>query len=274
MARVMSDTLLASWLTGANGVAEKAELPLLTPWGQSPPFEPDVRSLLPPDPDEPLIYYPIIDTAARDLFERQVMTRADFDQLDSDAKRAAFTIARISSLDAIEKIQQALAADVASGGTLAEFRRTVDDALGESALAPGHVETIYRTNIAQAYAAGQVEVLTHPLVADEFPYVAYHAVHDDRTDPNHMAMESLGIQGTNIYRRDDPIWEKFYPPSRWNCRCDVIPLTLEDAAAAGIHEAREWLRTGIPPSSPTWVKPPPFEPPPGWATRPRLEARI
>lgn len=77
-------------------------------------------------------------------------------------------------------------------------------------------------------------------------------------------MEQLGIQGTNIYRADDPVIRKFTPPWRWNCRCHIIPMSIEDAAAAGITEAREWLRTGRPPIHPSWVHHPPFDLPKGW----------
>jgi hypothetical protein len=41
-------------------------------------------------------------------------------------------------------------------------------------------------------------------------------------------------------------------------------MSIEDAAAAGITEAREWLRTGRPPIHPSWVHHPPFDLPKGW----------
>jgi len=224
--------------------------------------------------DLPLLRFPAVEAAARDLASRQVLTRADFDRLADDAKAAAFTVARVTSLDALAKIQAALVDDVARGGTLADFRRAVDDALGSSALTPAHIENVYRTNVAQAYTQGQAEVLAHPLVADEFPYLAYHACHDARVRADHLRLETWGLSGTNVYRRDDPIWERFLPPWDYQCRCVVVPLTLADAARAGVREAQEWLRTGIPPALRAWVKPPPFEPPAGWTRRNRLEALI
>jgi hypothetical protein len=77
-------------------------------------------------------------------------------------------------------------------------------------------------------------------------------------------MESLGLDGTAVYRRDDPVWDLFYPPWGWNCRCVVIPLSVEDAAARGVKEAMEWMRTGRPPVVPQYVNPPPFSIPKGW----------
>lgn len=213
---------------------------------------------------EPLVRFPAAEAAARSLLERRAMTRAEFDGLTLDARRAAFTVARVSSLDALEKIQRALADDALTGGTLAEFRTAVHEAVQTSALADAHLETVWRTNLAAAETSGLMRVLSDPMVADEFPYLEYHAVHDARVRPEHLAMETLGIQGTNIYRRDDPIWELFLPPWDYNCRCAIVPLSLEDAAAKGIREAQEWLRAGIPPARPAWVKQPDFAPPAGW----------
>jgi hypothetical protein len=85
-------------------------------------------------------------------------------------------------------------------------------------------------------------------------------------------MEQLGLDGTAVYRRDDPVWLKFYPPWGWQCRCIVIPLSVEDAAARGVKEAIRWVQTGRPPASPAWVKPLPFDIPKGWVpTGRRLE---
>lgn len=50
-----------------------------------------------------------------------------------------------------------------------------------------------------------------------------------------------------------------------NCRCLVIPLTVDDAAARGVKEAIRWRDTGEPPARPQFVKPPPFSLPKGWA---------
>ena len=169
-----------------------------------------------PDQPEPLIRFPLIEQAARDLARRELMTRADFDALATEAKAAAFTVAHVSSLDTLEKIQEALIESVNQGKTLRDFRREVEPVLTETALAPAHLENVFRTNIAQASSAGLDTILRHPLVVDEFPYLLYSAVHDSRTEDTHLEMEHLGIQHTAVYRRDDPVWERFFPPWRWN----------------------------------------------------------
>jgi SPP1 gp7 family putative phage head morphogenesis protein len=259
--------MLAAWLAGGNRIAGRLAVP------DRPPGQPPIPPFTMPAPDDsdggPVVSYPQVDIAAQSLAERQVLTRGAFDALSEEAKLTAFTVARVCSLDALQQLQEALSTDIAQGGTLADFQARVADVLGESALSPAHIENVYRTNVASAYADGQREVLNHPLVADEFPYVEYTAVHDSRTDPDHLAMEHHGIGGGPIYRRDDPVIQLFWPPWRYNCRCAVIALTLEDAAAAGVHEAQEWLRMGQEPASPAFVKMPDFQPPAGFGNRGR-----
>ena len=252
--------MLAGWLAGAARAVRG--LPAAPLADESPPPAPADQP--PAETPEPIVQYPIIEAAAQDLRQRQIMTREQFDQLDADAKSGAFTAARVTSEEALQKLADAITTSVAEGGTLADFRAAVKGALGPDFLSAGHVETIFRTNVATAYSAGLMETLAHPLVADEFPYLAYYAVHDSRTRHDHLAMEHRGLDSTNVYRRDDPIWDRFTPPWSYNCRCVIVPLGVEDAAAAGVREAKEWLRSGEAPAAPEWVQTPPFGPPPGW----------
>jgi hypothetical protein len=90
--------------------------------------------------------------------------------------------------------------------------------------------------------------LANPLVEDAFPYRVYSAVHDDRTSKSHRVMECLGIGGTAVYHRDDPVWKMFRPP--WgarHCRCTWWGTTVEQAAARGVEEAKQWMKTGVEP---------------------------
>lgn len=141
----------------------------------------------------------------------------------------------------------------------------MEAAVGASALTPAHVETVFRTNVLGAYAAGQKAVLAHPAVRSEFPYVAWYATRDTRVRPDHRAMETAGLDGTNVFRADDPALLAVWPPAGWNCRCKVVLLTLEDAAARGVREAIAWLASGLPPARPQFVAAVPLVLPAGWA---------
>lgn len=124
--------------------------------------------------------------------------------------------------------------------------------------------TVFRTNVQGAFSDGQMSVLSHPLVRSGFPYSAYDAIHDDRARENHLALEKLGIGGTNIYRNDDPVFQLFRPPWDYNDRCGWTPITVHQASERGVSEAQEWLKTGVEPADKAYVAMPAFQPPEGF----------
>ncbi len=277
LARLLSATQFAAVLEGAREVAAKVP-PLGTvpveglPVAEqerivaaqappTPPFAPPV----PPAGAPESIHFPIIDEAVKQLSEKRVMTRQQFDALDAAAKAKAFAVAGVDAQDTLTKIRDALAENVREGADYATFKQAVMGAVDEGTfLSDAHREVVFRTNVQGALSDGQFMVVNHPLVRSGFPYVARDAIHDDRARHNHLALEKLGIQGTNVYRIDDPVWQTFRVPWDYNDRCADTFMTVRQAAERGITEAREWLDTGVEPSPPAFVSMPPFEPPPGF----------
>jgi SPP1 gp7 family putative phage head morphogenesis protein len=264
LARALTDAQLLEYLEAARRIAEgtipEAEA---TASAQAEPPAPARETA--PDEPAPLVRYPQIERAAADLMARRVMLPGDFDRLAAEAKRNAFTVARATTLDAVERVREAVRRDLEEGGTRAEFGGRVEAALGSGALADHELDALYRTQTARAAAAGQRAVLDDVLVRDEFVYLLWSATHDGRVDPDHLAMEKAGLNGTAVYRADDPIFNTHFPPIRWNCRCQVFPLSVADAAEYGCAEAKRWLETGDPPAQPEFVGDVPAQIPPGWA---------
>jgi len=266
LARVLSGSLLAAWIHGADEISSAMDrdpiepLPPLTP----PPDRPRVR--IPGASDDDGIRFPGLEDAVQALLDRQVLMPLDLARLESGARRTAFQVAGVQSSETLQAIRDALAEDIAGGGALRDFQGRVLAAMDEqdAPLSPARIETLYRTEVGLTHARALANTLAHPLVADEFPYVAYHAVHDSRVRPEHLKMEELGLDGTNVYRKDDPIWDKFTPPWDFNCRCALVPLTVEDAAKLGVREAHDWATSGVPPERPQWVADPPFDAPEGF----------
>jgi hypothetical protein len=206
------------------------------------------------------IRLPLIESAAKDLAERGLFTREQFDALDAAARDEAFTVAGIEAETTLGKIRDALSETIATGASKPEFLRRVEESVGEGTfLGDAHAETVFRTNVQTAYSRGMDEILNHPVITDEFPYEQILPILDNRVRPWHARLSKYGLNGTGIYRRDDPIYQQFFkPPSDYNCRCARNPLTLEQAAAKGVLEAKKWLETGEPPDKPEWVKLPPW----------------
>lgn len=271
LARQIASADLGAWLLGSNKVA--SDLPA---WAG--PTKANSGSDVPPIPprfivsdlfdNDPSLRFPLIENAAISLMDRQLFTRPDFDKLSADAKRKAFTVAGEMSLDALDTIRNTLVETIVDGPSLDEFRNRFEEALGTSRIGPAHLETVYRTNIQTSYQDGQDEIANNPIVADVFPYQEYLPIHDGRTRENHLELETLGLNGTNIYRRDDPFWDRWTPPNGYNCRCGTNLLTIDVAAARGVKEAQEWLRTSRPPATPEhrWQFIP-FENEPGFGAR-------
>jgi N12 class adenine-specific DNA methylase len=272
LAEHLSDAVLAGWITGYDNVAKQFPLWLQQEFTDSirrgPPNDPPEFNFFGMFDREPRLRLLNVENAAERLMERGIMTRLQFDEAKEDAQRQAFTIAGGLGTDTIDRFRFMLNQELSEGASLTSFQNRVEDILGTSPIAPGHLENVYRTNLQAAFRDGRETLRSNPLVAATFPYQAYIAVHDARSRSHHRDLEKLGLNGTNVYRADDPFWDHFTPPWDYNCRCGVQMLTLEQAAARGVREAQEWLRTGRAPINPQYrLAAIPFEPNPGFGHR-------
>lgn len=232
----------------------------------SPPIIPPTFTPPSPPPGAPEgIHFPVIEEAVKQLAEKNVMTRDRFDALDAASRAKAFTVAGVDAQGTLTKIRDSLVENVREGVDYETWREKVlEDVEPGTFLSEGHMETVFRTVVQTQFSDGRETVLNHPLIRSGFPYRARDAIHDERVRENHLALEKMGIQGTNIYRADDPVWQLFRVPWDYNDRCSDIAMTVRQAAEAGIEEAQQWLDTGIEPSPPAHVPMPPFVPPPGF----------
>lgn len=256
-----------AWVTSFNFQADQMpgwlQAQFLT--GRGKLFEP-VGSPFLNKADGGKIVYPKLQEGARALLDRQIVTREQFDAMSLTAASSAFTVAELNCDRAIAKVRDTIARHVQDGGSLQEFK--ADEVMQRSTMGPGHLENVYRTNIQGAFRDGQETVMSNPIVAGMFPYQAYHAIHDGRVRETHKALETLGLNGTNVYRRDDPFWDHFTPPWGYQCRCGTNALTIDAAAELGVKEAIAWRDSGSPPSEPEHrLEFIPFSPPPGFGAR-------
>ncbi len=88
------------------------------------------------------------------------------------------------------------------------------------------IENIFRTNMQSAYSAGRFQQMKR--VAKRRPYWQYQAVQDKRTRATHAAMNGL------VFPADDPIWNTWYPPNGYMCRCKVRSLSARQVEKRGI----------------------------------------
>lgn len=167
--------------------------------------------------------------AVRAFKARKVLPRAAFERLDAAARRRAFTVAGVTSQDMLGVIHSELVRQVAAGADLTGFQRWMTESLksagfmasrdpSSGVLTASHLETVARTNAANAYGAGRATHQTLPAVMRARPVWEYRAIGDDRSRATHLA--------ANGSRRlaSDPIWQTVYPPTGMCCRCRILTL--------------------------------------------------
>ncbi len=270
MAEAFFGSTLSAWLAAFDNETRKMPTWLLQALkesgGRTPP--PSTPLVLQFERPGDRVRFPKLEAAAKSLIKRRVMDRQQFDELSDRAKAESFTIAGDLGEKTIEKVRDTLAKVTYDGTSLNKFSAEVHSKIGKSAIGPGHLENVYRTNLQAAFRDGAASVMANPVIAAAFPYIEYIPVHDARARHNHTLLGNLGLNGTGIYRRDDPMWNLFTPPWDYQCRCGVNNLTIEAAARKGALEAQEWQRTGIPPANPEHrLKAIPFEANPGFGQR-------
>lgn len=234
--------------------------------GHSEPLFTPAFELVDPGKEEyEAVHFPAISNTVHELATKGVLTHEQFDSLNAAARTKSFTIASMVAEDTLSKIRNALSQAPTGGASREAIRSQVMDAVEKGTLlSRAYLEIILRANIQSAISDGQAEVLAHPLVRSGFPYSAYEATHDDAVRDEHLDLEHCGIDGSNIFRTDDPVFQLFRPPWEHGCRCIWRPMTVRQAAEAGIREAQQWLDTGVEPYPPAYVKMPAFEPSDGF----------
>ena len=205
--------------------------------------------------------FPAFENAKKQMRSLRPVPRSEYMRLSLEERRNVFSLPGIENLDTLMKLKAILVECFATGIDLRDFKRKAKQAFGSTVtLRSDDLERVFRAYANRALIDGKLKLLDEPFVTSGFPYLKFSAVDDGRTPATHLALEHFGLNGTAIYRRDDPFWQRFMPPLTDLCRCTVIALTTRQAARHGAIEAQEWLRTDQRPQQPEWVKSPAFDP--------------
>lgn len=175
------------------------------------------------------------DEAIRALFELVPLTKDEWTALEDDARQRAFTVANLAQLEMVRHVQDSIARAVEDGRSFEEWKKEIGPSLaaawGEAVARgaqPHRLETIFRTNVQTAYAAGRHKMATDPAVLAVRSYWMFDAVTDGRTSPI-----CRHLDGT-ILPADDPFWSSHSPPLHHMCRSGIITLRPSQAKARGI----------------------------------------
>ena len=155
----------------------------------------------------------------------------DFYKLPNKYKAITFTVSGYTKAQVLEKFHQELLEAIKNGTTMRDFKNNMNEFLenkGYEGISAFQADNIFRTNVQSAYDAGHYEQLTDPDVMNARPIWLYDAVEDKRTRYSHLLMNN------RAFRADNPIWDTWYPPNGFKCRCTVISLSVRQAKAMGI----------------------------------------
>lgn len=151
------------------------------------------------------------------------VTKQDFDALTQEMQALAFTASGVHRLEDLQAVSDAIGRAIANGTTLDQFRSEVGDLLKNRR---HHIETVFRTNTQTAYNVGRYKRQME--TAGDLPYWRYSAVNDSRTRPTHRAMHG------RVWPASHPVWDTWYPPNGYRCRCSVIAMTARQVERMGL----------------------------------------
>ena len=143
---------------------------------------------------------------------------------------------RLHGSQIIKKFYDELLDALENGTTMEQFRQSMSGFLerqGYEGLTPFQADNIFRTNIQTAYQAGHYEQMTDPDVMRLRPYWQYDAVNDSHTRPSHLAMDG------RVFPADSPVWDTWYPPNGFRCRCTVTTLSARQVKERGLKVETE-----------------------------------
>ncbi len=163
--------------------------------------------------------------------ERVPVTASQFYRIAEKYRGLAFTVSGYTSAQVLKRFYDELLRAVEEGETLEGFRRRMNDFLeekGYEGITPFQADNIFRTNTQTAFQVGHYEQMTKPGVLKLRPYWQYDAVNDSHTRPSHLAMDG------RVFPADSPVWDTWYPPNGFRCRCTVRSLSKRQVEQMGL----------------------------------------
>ncbi|MFC5372881.1 phage minor head protein [Brevundimonas faecalis] len=163
----------------------------------------------------------------------------------------AFTVALATQLDVLATLKEAVQYAIDKGVPFESWARDLtpelqrlgwwgqadiaDPATGEVKLrqlgSPHRLRTIYQANLRSARAAGQWE--RGQRTKSVLPFYLYQLGPSERHREEHKAREGM------IRPVDDPVWETWYPPNGWGCKCWLRQITRAEANRRGVSDPVE-----------------------------------
>lgn len=166
------------------------------------------------------------DDAIQYFMQKNPLLYEDLDSITDEAKSKYFYIKKSTDLELTKKLMTSLQDNLDNGGNFKSWLSNIkSDVQDKEGFYPSYLENVYRTNMMSSYAAGRwVEQQEQKA---NFPYLLYDGIMDGRERDHVHELDG------KIFKIDDPIVSKIYPPNGYNCRCRMIQMSEEDVLDTG-----------------------------------------
>ena len=158
----------------------------------------------------------IFKDAVRFLKGKRALTSEEYRLLDDESRAKAFTVSGYTSLQMLQEFLDCLTKAAEEGTTKEQFLKDMNNFLeehGYEGMNPWKSDNIFRTNMR--------------------PYWQYKTAGDGHVRETHQAMAE------RVFPADDPIWDVWYPPNGFRCRCMVVSLTRAQVERRGLTVEHE-----------------------------------
>lgn len=167
----------------------------------------------------------------------------DYTDVSREAHHKAFTVAKMTSLDLLADVHQALLKSLEDGTGFEEFKKNIKPTLEKKGwygikdivnpttgevktinIGSSRLKTIYETNMRQAYNVAREEQM------DKLPlsvYRRYASALLENTRNSHRAMHGI------IKHKDDEFWILNSPANDYNCKCKKQAVSLRQMEKYG-----------------------------------------
>lgn len=151
----------------------------------------------------------------------QTKTQLDINALQKQYDTLALRVLNNVSDDVDRALQDEVTDLIAEGAHAREAIERLGKKFDDLGLTPKNdfqLETIFRTQVQLTFGAGKYQAEQDPDIQEILWGYQYVTVGDDRVRPEHEVLDGVTLP------KDDPFWQRFYPPNGWNCRCQAIPI--------------------------------------------------
>ena len=173
----------------------------------------------------------VFKAAVEFLKGKRALTSEEYRLLDEECRARAFTVSGYTSAEILQEFLDCLERAAEEGKTKEQFREEMERFLedhGYEGVNPWKSDNIFQTNMMTAFGAGHYRSMTDETVMRMRPYWQYQTAGDGHVRESHAVMEG------RVYPADDPIWDIWYPPNGFRCRCMVVSLSERQVESMGL----------------------------------------